>query len=114
MKEFFTSVVGVTYPNSDGSSRQATITQIRAGDELRLEPRPDNPHDPYAIAVLAPTRRWFRRRWQQIGWLNADLAMRISTTLDQGGWVGARVKEVTGGTRGKQKLGVNVVMYVSN
>ena len=113
MKEFFTKVVGVAYDNDDGRSRQAYIKPLRAGDRLCLEHHPHNPYDANAIAVLAPYRRWFKTRWRQIGHLNAELAERIVLDLDQGKRVQARVKEVTGGTRGKPALGVNIVMYVS-
>ena len=114
MREFFTSVVGVTFSNTDGSSRQAAIKRLRGGDMLHLEHHPDNPHDSNAIAVMFSYRRWFRTHTAQIGHLNAELAERIVLDFDQGKRVQARVKEVTGGTRQKPTLGVNIALYVSD
>ena len=84
MKEFFTKVVGVAYDNDDGSSRQAYIKPLRAGDRLCLEHHPHHPYEANAIAVLAPYRRWFKIRWRQIGHLNAELAERSYWTSIRG------------------------------
>lgn len=114
MKEFFTKVVGVTDTNEDGSSRQELIAhRLQVGHMLHLVPRPDNPHDPGAVAVMFSYRRWFRERQGQIGWLNAELAEQITTHIDQGGHAYAQVKEITGGTLRHPTYGVNIIMHVS-
>ena len=61
-------------------------------------------------------QRWHWFQFQphrgQIGYLNAGLAEGITCDLDQGWRVSARVKEITGGFRGKPTLGVNVEMHL--
>jgi len=44
-------VVGVTFKNRDGSSRQEAIKGLQEGEAILLRREPDNPHDPNAIAV---------------------------------------------------------------
>jgi len=58
--KFYSKVVGVTYDNPDGSSRQAIIARCRLGEQLILEAEPDNQHDPNAVKVL-------RTNGQQLG-----------------------------------------------
>lgn len=104
--EFYSRVVGVTQTNADGGSRQAAIRRhCRDGAPLQLTREPDNPHDPNAIAV--------RCAGVQIGYLSAELTEEYANDIDTGAIkLHARVKQVTGGTRGKKHLGVNIILAV--
>ena len=102
--EFYSSVVGVSHKNPDGSDRQAHIKKYcKAGAPLTLEREPQNPHDPNAIAVLC--------NGVQIGYLRGRMAQEYAESIDDGQIeMTARVKEVTGGTAGRESLGVNIVV----
>ena len=50
-REFQTKVVGVTFENADGASRQRIIAKCGIGEDIDLVPEPDNPHDANAVAV---------------------------------------------------------------
>src|SRR5690348_9654277 len=52
VRHFVTRVVGIPYPNPDGTSRRDAVRELRRWDRLRLAHRPDNPVDPNAVAVL--------------------------------------------------------------
>jgi hypothetical protein len=47
-----TRIVGISYPNPDGTGRRDAVRALRRLDRVRLVHRPDNPVDPNAIAVL--------------------------------------------------------------
>ncbi len=82
---FHTKVAGVTFEN-----RQPALRGLESGDELCLVREPDNPVDPNAIAVAKPDGT-------QLGFLNKDLAERLSPLIDEGTVFEARVSELTGG-----------------
>ena len=65
-----TRVVGVTYEN-----RQTVVAQLEVGDEVYLVREPSNAFDPNAIMVV-------RQNGQQVGYLNRELAARLSSRLD--------------------------------
>ena len=115
MREFATRVVGVTYSNrGDGSSRQEIIKRLRPGNLLYLIPEPDNPYDPGAIAVWASYRRWFRKHYGQIGYIDRDLNESLGHNFDEGRQVYARVKTIIGGSNEKPNLGVNIQIHISD
>ncbi len=80
----FTSIVGTQYPNPDGSSREECLANCVAGDRLLLNREPDNPHDQNAVAV-------WTQSGCQLGYLNRDLAAKLSPVLDHGGNAHAEV-----------------------
>ncbi|KXS44188.1 MAG: single-stranded-DNA-specific exonuclease [Candidatus Frackibacter sp. T328-2] len=92
--KFYTKVVGVTFEN-----RQEIITELRAGEKLKLVREPDNEYDESAIKVE-------NNAGKQIGYLNANLAQYLAPYLDLGFYYQVNVSEVTGG--GEQNLGVNI------
>ncbi len=75
IKSFSTKVVGVTYPNPDGSDRQKIIRKCRPGEALALVHEPNNRHDENAMAV----RRFkmFGKLGAQLGYLSAGNAKRL-------------------------------------
>lgn len=88
-QDFKIKVVGVTFPNPDGSDRQAFIKRCRSGEPIRLVREYDNPHDPMAVAV-------FRAKGQQLGYL--PRGDRLAHHLDSGGGVRASVFRRMGGS----------------
>lgn len=52
-REFYVRVAGVSFPNDDGSSRQAAIKRCRIGETATLIPDSGNRFDPLAIRVLS-------------------------------------------------------------
>lgn len=66
-RTFYTKVAGVSFDNSDGSSRQAIVRSCRSGEPVRLIREPDNPHDEFAVMVV-------RRRGEQMGYLPSEVA----------------------------------------
>lgn len=110
--EFYSSIAGVSHHNRDGTSRQRIIRQsVRPGDSLGFRFDDDNPVDPLAVAVFAPDGR-------QLGYLNTrpqgdrGLAEEVRQWVAEGCHVQLTVKEVTGGTRGKPRHGVNIIVQV--
>ena len=47
-------MVGVTFCNDDGTSRQANLRICMPGDAVLLVPQPNNPADQDAVAVVVP------------------------------------------------------------
>ena len=104
MKSFFTKVVGVTFPNEDGSSRQdiigGLIDSLDKGDiPLSLERQLNNQHDPNAVAVRSPSGK-------QLGFLSKQVSETIAPILDDGTEVEAKAITITGGW--PMHYGVNI------
>jgi hypothetical protein len=102
------SVVGVHYRKADAvafarAARNAEVKGLVYGVEL--EHRPDNRHDPNAIAVIGVAERkgWFSRsvrRWN-IGYLDRDVAAEIVGDLVSKGFpVAAELYSIYEGKEG--------------
>lgn len=111
-RSFFTKVVGVTFENDDGYNRQEIIRQhCKPGDDLAMAAEPNNPHADHAVAIYVVKRGWFGGVKQyQIGYLSDDsgAAQQVFDHAMAGGAAAAEIKNVTGGTRDKPTLGVNI------
>ena len=107
---FHSNIAGVSHRNSNGSDRQAYIrAYCRPGIRVELRPEPDNPHDKNAVGCWIRARAFiFFSADVQIGYLPADVCGEIARHLAKGGKADCDVAEVTGGTRGKSTLGVNI------
>jgi len=88
-QRFRTSIVGVTFSNPDGSSRQSLVRQLRRGEAVTLVRDADNAYDKCAIAV-------HNSAGSQLGFLPAG-DVRLADHLDSGGAATATVVAVTGG-----------------
>lgn len=73
--ELSLAVVGIGFPNADGSNRQSEALFCQPGEAVELRPEPKNEHDEYAVAV-------FSARGVQLGYLTAERAP----------WIGAKLK----------------------
>jgi hypothetical protein len=109
---FHSKVVGVTAKNSDGSSRQKYIgAYCRSGMSAALVREPNNQYDPNAVGVWVKARAFiFFTANLQIGYLSSDVASEVAPLLDSGHPVACQIAEVTGGVRGKNSYGVNILL----
>ena len=71
LREFHTKVVGVTFNNDNGTSRQAILRGCRVGEDIIFKPVPTKEY-PDAIGV-------FNARGQQLGHISAELAQELKT-----------------------------------
>lgn len=103
LRDFHTKVVGVSFNNADGSSRQEAIKSFRSGEDVLLKPLPTKDY-PDAIGV-------FSKAGKQIGYLNADLAHDMKYKYPTNP-MSCAISDIHGGEDGKN-LGVtlHVVVY---
>ena len=105
-----TKIVGVTFPNPDGSSRQQILKRMRRAEceyeAVYLEPEPDNPHDKNAVKVL-------NIKGEQMGYLSSDLAADILKMLSEGKEFSAVITSFTGGEKDKPIVGCNIEITTS-
>ena len=91
MPKFYTKIVGVSFENPNGPSRQELIAALPAPPcLLHLQRQLDNPYDSNAIAVLDDKGR-------QLGFLSKDISSRLANELDKGIQIQAKAIQVTGG-----------------
>lgn len=90
INDFYTKVVGVSYRNDDGSSRQKLLSRCKNGDEVLFQPfKYDG-----APAVAVFTQHG------QIGNLSVDLATSLEVDYDCDLILSGTISEVTGGYDG--------------
>jgi len=90
---FIINVVGVTYSNNDGSSRQNYISKMKLNDNIIIEKEPDNPYDSNAIKVLYGDGL-------QIGYLPMNKSELITSYINMGYKVSVSLVSINGGTDG--------------
>lgn len=90
MQEMSLVVVGIDYPNGDGSNRRSEAMMTLPGEPVALLPDPKNKHDNNAIAVVSP-------RGVQIGYLSAERAPYIGGRMSRGEDLAAIFQGVDGG-----------------
>lgn len=81
-------VVGLPYPNADGTSRREAVSGLRKWERVRLRHRPDNPADANAVAVLRDADE------RQLGYLPATLAAEVVAGAREGARYLAVVSDV--------------------
>jgi hypothetical protein len=86
-RHFFAQVHGIHHKNTDGSSRQRIIRSCQPGELVLLVPEPDNPADPDALKVC-------RQNGEQLGYVTADLAFRLTADMAIGWTYRATVEEI--------------------
>ncbi|WP_426257007.1 HIRAN domain-containing protein [Sphingomonas sp. DC2300-3] len=77
MQELTLAVVGIDFPNTDGSNRRSEAMMTLPGESVELVPEPKNKHDSNAIAVISP-------RGIQLGYVNAERAPYIGSRMSRG------------------------------
>jgi hypothetical protein len=78
VRHFHAPVVGVPYPNSDGTSRRDAVAGLRKWERVRLRHCPDNPVDSNAVAVLRDADE------RQLGYLPATVAKDVVAAARDG------------------------------
>lgn len=112
-RRFYSKVAGTSHENSNGYSRQKIIkNNCKRGMSLILKREPDNPHDSDAIAVWINARGCLFSKKMQIGYIESGIARDLSDKIDMGRKVEAKIEKVTGGTKAKETLGVNIELFV--
>lgn len=89
MQELTLTVVGIDFPNADGSNRRSEALMTLPGEAIVLVPEPRNRHDPHAIAVVGP-------RGVQLGYLSAERAPYIGGRMNRGEDVAAIFQGIDG------------------
>jgi len=91
MRSFYTKIVGVSFDNDNGISRQDLISELETVPcPLELCRQPQNPHDENAIAVIDPKGR-------QLGYLSRNIAEQMAPMIDSGLSIQAQAIQITGG-----------------
>ena len=98
--EILTKVAGVSFSNSDGSSRQAILSRCESGDRIELEYYEYNDDPAYAVYTY----------WGQIGNLSAEDAWHLYNMPDNYSVSGV-ITKVTGGSSGRY-YGCNIRLTV--
>lgn len=101
IREFHSKVVGVTFNNSNGTSRQEIIKKCKPGDDLVFKPTP-TPEYPESIGV-------FNAHGEQLGFVNAELAHELITKYPRNP-MKVVVSEVTG--REYNNCGCNILITI--
>jgi hypothetical protein len=100
----FAKVAGVTFPNDDGSERQAIIKRCKPGEQVILRHDAYNEYSMFATQVL-------RTNGEQLGHAPEYLAERIHAEIEDGYNVVGVLTDITGGTWDKPTRGVNFVAF---
>lgn len=92
MKDLEAAVVGLPFPNPDGSSRNAVAARLEVGHLLVMVREPHNPYDPNAVAVYeAIVNVWPTDiDWKpdgQLGYVPKGLAAIYAPLMDEGAMV---------------------------
>lgn len=102
VEDFHTKVVGVTFNNDDGTSRQSIIKNCKAGDDIVFKPVPTNEY-PDAIGV-------FNAKGQQLGHLSQGVAAEIKNKYGYNP-MSVTVSNVTGGGDLSYGCNLHIVVY---
>lgn len=109
---FYCKVAGVTKNTRSGESRQLVIRrllnsgQLEMEQELVLVPEPSNPYDPNAVRVCS-------KSGDDLGFIPAKVAPRISSGIKEGLHYTAYISRVTGGM-GTYSYGINLRIIESD
>ena len=91
MQELTLAVVGLDFPNADGSNRRSEAMMTLPGEPVQLVPEPKNSHDSNAVAVIGP-------HGVQLGYVNAERAPYIGGRMNRGEDVAAIFQGIDGGS----------------
>lgn len=102
LRDFRTKIVGVTFGNADGSSRQKIIANCKVGQGVVFRPMND-PQHPESIGV-------FTENGQQLGHLAADLARDMRDKYPQNP-MRAEIASITGGGDYNYGCSIHITIY---
>ncbi len=114
-RQFKTKIVGVTYDNIDGSSRQDAIRRARRGQRIQLAWNPADPYDANAGLVFCEGSMEYLEMDDCMGHIKADLAADIVEWVktDKYKSIYAEVADVLGGSRKFPTLGCLIEITLS-
>lgn len=95
--KYNSKLVGVTF-----EGRQAVISQLKGGEQLRCRREPDNQYDANAVAVDVS----LDNEWLPIGYIAKDKNQEIAKSMDGGEEIKITLSNITGGN-GKS-FGINI------
>lgn len=101
-RDFHTKVVGVTFGNDDGSSRQKIIAGCKIGQGVVFRPMND-PQHPESIGV-------FTKNGKQLGYLHAELAQEIREKYSKNP-MQAEIENITGGDGYNYGCNLHIIIY---
>lgn len=90
-------VVGVTFVNEDGTSRQDIIKELKSNDSIILRREPTNRYDTNAVAIFT--------KYGQVGYIGKDYSSILAPMMDAGTQLEAKIGE-TGEYKGKYYLNI--------
>ncbi len=96
-----TKIVGVTFSNPGGKSRQKLLKRCKKGDALLLIREPKNRYDRNAIKVCTQSHK-------QLGYISRELAEDMAPLMDEGNRASAQILNVTGESTLGCNLGCNI------
>lgn len=102
LRDFNTKIVGVTFGNDDGSSRQAIIKKSKEGEDIILKPVPTDEY-PDAIGV-------FNKRGEQLGHINAELAAELKNKYPNNP-MSVTINNITGGGDKNYGCNLHIIIY---
>lgn len=102
LRDFRTKIVGVTFGNDDGSSRQKIIAGCKIGQGVVFRPMND-PQHPESIGV-------FTENGQQLGHLAADLSQELREKYSQNP-MQAEIENITGGDGYNYGCNLHITIY---
>jgi hypothetical protein len=91
MQELTLAVVGIDFPNENGTNRRSEAMMTPPGAAIDLIPEPKNKHDPNAIAV-------FSAQGVQLGYVSAERAPFVGLRIGRGEDVAAIFQGIDGGS----------------
>jgi hypothetical protein len=95
----YSKIVGVTFDNPDGISRQKVIESLEVSSPIKLKRDRENNYDKNAIMVVDSQS-------QQLGYLSKDIARQLAPIIDDGKLIKVEICSLTGG--GEYNRGVNI------
>lgn len=102
LEDFYTKVVGVTFNNDDGTSRQNIIKNCKAGEDIIFKPLPTEKY-PDAIGV-------FNKRGQQLGHLSQGVAAEIKNKYGYNP-MSVTISDITGGGDLSYGCNLHIIVY---
>ncbi|MCJ7684179.1 MAG: hypothetical protein MUO68_07785 [Desulfobacteraceae bacterium] len=107
IRTFKTKVVGVTFDNDDGSSRQNAIGNLQVGQQVYLVWNPHNPHSSNAFLVFGNISTNEVVMSSCLGHLKSGLGADVLEWRNDDNYEGiyAEVAKILGGTRNKPTFG---------
>jgi len=98
MTKVMSKIVGMTFRDPKSRNR---LNSLWNGESLVLEREPSNPYDHNAVKILSTDNI-------HLGYIRRELAQTLAEEMDKGVDFFCCVETKTGGTEGKENIGVNI------